>query len=75
MSADTTEAPPVADIAELIGGMVTADNQIIANDGALIYCNPWGVVKLQRFGFPVIALGSWHDVAGVVEAYRVAVTA
>lgn len=69
----TTATPPVADIATRIGGYVTADNQILTPDGGILYANPWGVVKLQRYGHPVVALGQWWDVAGVVAAYEAAV--
>jgi hypothetical protein len=48
---------PMTVLAGLIGGVVTEDHHI-ATVAGLVYCSPFGVVKLQRYGRPVVVLGS-----------------
>lgn len=68
------DQPPVTALAAHIGGVVTADHQIVTTEGHVVYCSPWGVVKLQRYGVPVLTLGSWQDGADDLgAAYEAAV--
>jgi len=65
---------PAAELAAALHSTITdhmGDVRINVGSGSFIYCSVRGLVRLQRYGKPVVTLGQWSDgTDALARAYR-----